>query len=142
MTPFPVEILLPPVEGKSGRKFKLRIPPGREWKVETGIRPWVAVNLPYLALSRNGVLTLKELYAIDGSSGAADTLNSIEAAFGHDGLTQLIRGGYLPLSARKPADRLYRDTCIGRTMWPPRAKNRYRFLRAFGRRSVRKGKEK
>jgi len=138
MSEFTVTIILPPKISKSGRKHKLRVP--ADFTCATGIRPHKHIETPYLRMTKTGELTCKKNYAIDGSSGAADTLNSIEPAFVHDALCQLIRTGHLPMSALGPANDLYRDLCMARGMASFRAKARRLGLRIGSKRAVRKGK--
>ena len=86
--------------------------------VRTTIRPhrWHHAPSPeaesFVGLGQNGLLRFRKGYAWDGASGPAIDFKSImRGALVHDGLYQLMREGGLPLSYRKPADKLLRRMC-------------------------------
>ena len=60
-------------------------------------------------LATNGI-DFRQGYAWDGPSGPTiDTENSLRASLVHDALYQAIRAGGLPFSARRHADRVFRN---------------------------------
>ena len=88
----------------------------------------------FVILSTNGLLSLRKGYAWDGASGPAmDTESIMRGALVHDGLYQLMREGGLPLSYRKPADKLLRKMCREDGMFWLRAWWVYWTVRIFGK---------
>ena len=74
-----------------------------------GIQALVNVNLTFMSITRTGDLLIKKGYAWDGASGPAiNTPNFMRGSAVHDALYQLIRGKWLPMSARKKADKVLR----------------------------------
>ena len=109
------------------------------FRVQTGIRPvrdYYAPNIigHYVSLFKEGSLLLGKGYAWDGASGPAmDTKSIMRGALVHDGLYQLMREGGLPLSCRKPADKLLRKMCREDGMFWIRVWWVYLAVRIFGK---------
>lgn len=60
------------------------------------IRPYKEIKTKWIALDRNGLLTIIEGYAWDGASGPTiDTKSSMRGGLVHDALFQLMRFGLL-----------------------------------------------
>ena len=88
----------------------------------------------WIILRPSGELLILEGYAWDGASGPAmDTKSIMRGALVHDGLYQLMREGDLPLSYRKPADKLLRKMCREDGMFWLRAWWVYWAVRIFGK---------
>jgi hypothetical protein len=86
---------------RSGYKYQLV----EEYSGEVSIRPAEQIDTDYIALHRDGRLTVKKSYAWDGPSGPTlDTKNFMRGSLVHDALYQLMRDGYLPSSFREQAD--------------------------------------
>ena len=88
----------------------------------------------WLILRPYGELLILKGYAWDGASGPTmDTQSIMRASLVHDGLYQLMREGGLPLSYRKPADKLLRRMCREDGMFWLRAFWVYWAVRFFGK---------
>jgi len=86
---------------RSGYKYQLV----EEYSVAVAVRPAEPIDMDYIALSADGLLTVKKSYAWDGPSGpTVDTKNFMRGALVHDALYQLMRDGYLPETFREMAD--------------------------------------
>lgn len=112
-----------------GYKYQLR----RSYVDKFGIVPAAAVDTDWLRLDLDGTLTVKAGYAWDGPSGPTiDTKDFMRGSLVHDALYQLIREGYLPLSARADADALLREITRQDGMWSLRRWWVYTGVRWFG----------
>lgn len=90
-----------PIRYRSGYKYQLV----DAYPVEVNIRPAAPIDTDYIALTSDGVLTVKKGYAWDGPSGPTfDTKNFMRGSLVHDALYQLMREELLPGSCRKDAD--------------------------------------
>lgn len=90
-----------PIRYRSGYKYQLV----EEYSVEVSIRPAQPVDTDYIALSPEGLLTVKKSYAWDGPSGPTfDTKDFMRGSLVHDALYQLLRDGYLSAAFREQAD--------------------------------------
>lgn len=88
-----------------GYRWQVRAP----FRCQTDIIPDAAIDTEFVSLDTNGMLTLKPGYAFDGVTGAPDIPQLLPAAAVHDGLYQLMRGGYLDRNRwRERADSLLR----------------------------------
>ena len=100
------------------------------------IKPKEGVSSPsgFIALTANGLLTIKTGYAWDGPSGPAiDTLNFMRGSLVHDALYQLMREKLLDQNTtRKPADQLLQKMCKADGMSAIRAWWVYNILRIAG----------
>jgi len=86
---------------RSGYKYQLV----ENYSVEVNIRPVEPIDMDYIALTADGLLTVKKSYAWDGPSGPTfDTKNFMRGSLVHDALYQLMRDGYLPATFREQAD--------------------------------------
>ncbi len=143
--------ILPPGErvvGESGTIYKYKMLADYHIDLSKyGIRPLHDIKLPFLELTRDGVLTLRRDYLSDGASGPArDTTNIIRAAFIHDALYQLLRLGILFLNARglalrwgqvrKRADKVLRGISLEDGVWMVRRFIDFWGLRFGGRRAA------
>lgn len=118
------------VQYRSGYKYQL----AGNHQFQLGlIRPPEDIDTEYIALTKSGLLTLRNGYASDGPSGATiDTPSSMRGAFIHDAIYQLMRQGYLPQTFREPADKEAYNIWIEDGMWKLRAYFWHRELRKFG----------
>lgn len=85
-----------------------------DYKITLGsrLRPHTAIDLPFIKLTVQGVLTILKGYCWDGPSGPMlDTKNAMRGALVHDALYQLMRMEQLPREYKQPADELFRDIC-------------------------------
>jgi hypothetical protein len=115
---------------KSGYKYQLK----ESYSVQIDIRPDAAIDAEYLALTTEGVLTVKKGYAWDGPSGpTVDTLNFMRGSLVHDALYQLMRERLLDgIRYRKTADRLLQAMCREDGMSALRAWGVYQGVRFGG----------
>jgi len=106
------------------------------YTVKIPIRPKEGVASPseFIALTADGLLTIKKGYAWDGPSGPAlDTRNFMRGSLVHDALYQLMREKLLDEDAnREPADRLLQKICKADGMSSLRAWWIYKVLRIAG----------
>lgn len=109
------------------------------YEVEVAIDPPADIDTPFVRLSRNGVIWMREGYAWDGPSGpTVDTRTFMRGSLVHDALYQLIRLSKLDARQhRKPADEVLRQLCIADGMWWFRAWYVHLFVRLFGGFAVR-----
>lgn len=89
--------------------------------IQTSLRPKEFIKTPWIRLDVDGVMSLTEGYAWDGSTGVEDTKESMEASAMHDAAYQLLRAGLLPPADRDVADLDYQRICIEKGMWKVRA---------------------
>lgn len=97
------------------------------------------VATPYIALTPEGLLTIKKSYAWDGPSGPTfDTRNFMRGSLVHDALYQLMREKFLDYkSDREFADDLIRQHCLEDGMSGIRAWYVHKGLRWFGEKFAR-----
>lgn len=102
------------------------------------------IETNFLYLNEDKLFILKRGYAWDGPSGPTiDTKNFLRGSLLHDGLYQLMRGGYLDKNVcRILADQILYRTCRNDGMSWLRAKVVYYSVRVFGNPSARKEDEK
>ena len=98
--------------------------------VYVGLLGW-SFEHPFMKL-KDGYLTLKAGYSIDGSTAVADTEESMVAAFCHDALCQACREGLLPIIIRYLIDLVYWRLCWRGGMTKLRAWIRKKGLQWFG----------
>ena len=117
---------------KKGCKYQLV----ETYTFKIPIKPKEGVSSPsgFIALTANGLLTIKKGYAWDGPSGPAiDTLNFMRGSLVHDALYQLMREKLLDQNTtRKPADQLLQKMCKADGMSAIRAWWVYNILRIAG----------
>lgn len=111
---------------------------GADYTIATGIHPQAILDVPYLHMDTEGVLTIEGGeeggYCWDGPSGPMlDTPSAMRGSLVHDALYQLIRMGLLDYDpAKRQADELFARLCIEDGMGRFRAWYALRALR-FGR---------
>tara|TARA_R110000851_G_scaffold9579_3_gene35584 strand:- start:33580 stop:34044 length:465 start_codon:yes stop_codon:yes gene_type:complete len=94
----------------SGYKYQLK----GDFTFQTQIRGHT-VTLPFIRLTREGLLTIIDGYACDGPSGPTiDTPLFILGAFVHDALYQVIRAEELPHSMWRMADQELKNVIMGK----------------------------
>ena len=125
---------------KGGYKYQL----AEVYKVQTTIKPAVAISTPFIRLDLAGVLTILKGYAWDGPSGpTVDTKSFMRGSLVHDALYELMRKGFLdPLTHRITADKLLRQMCKEDGMYSVRAWWVYHSVRKFGYKSASKENKK
>lgn len=94
---------------KAGYKYQLK----EEYVARIEIKPGALIDTEYLALTPEGMLTVRKGYAWDGPSGPTiDTLNFMRGSLVHDALYQLMREHHLDKDQyRETADRLLQKIC-------------------------------
>ena len=119
---------------KAGYKYQLKA----RYAVQIDIRPAAPIDMEYLGLTTDGILTVKKGYAWDGPSGPTiDTLNFIRGSLVHDALYQLMRERRLDEETyREPADRLLQKMCMEDGMSTLRAWWVYQGVHLFGKPSA------
>ena len=96
-----------PIFYKSGYKYQLV----KDYSIETVIVGSL-MDLDFLKLTPNGVLTIRDGYAWDGPSGPViDTPDTMRASLVHDAVYQLLRSG-LDAKWKNAADELLYRLCI------------------------------
>lgn len=80
------------------------------------------IETEFISLDPNGNLVLKDGYASDGPSGPTyDTKSSVRGAFIHDALYWLMRNGYIDITYKDYADKLFYAVLVEDGMWKLRA---------------------
>ena len=116
-----------------GYKFQLR----QTYELFVIARPAERINLEFISLTVNGLLTIKRGYAWDGASGPGiDTKTIMRGSLVHDALYQLMREGGLAQTWRKAADKELRRICLEDGMWKVRAWWVYRAVRRCARKAA------
>ena len=102
------------------------------------ILPTIDIITPYIDLSSQGLLVVKQGYAWDGPSGPVkDTPQNMRASLVHDALYQLMRHDQLKSRThRKAADQLFKDICQQDGVSSFIASVYYKGLRRFGKHSA------
>lgn len=104
----------------------------KDYTTETYIVPNFSYSDQYLAITKEGTLTVKKYYAWDGATGAIDTKSLMRASLVHDALYQLIRLRVIDPKNRWIADRIlcamycYDADPIDTGGWPNRLGNWFR----------------
>jgi hypothetical protein len=97
------------IKYRSGYKYQLV----EEYSLAVAIRPAEPIDTDYIALTVEGLLSIKKSYAWDGPSGPTiDTKNFMRGSLVHDALYQLMRDELLPASCRDPADLELHRMCL------------------------------
>jgi hypothetical protein len=106
--------------------------------IHIDIRPEKDVEAPFIRLSTDGSLTIRQHYAWDGPSGPTiDTRTFMRGSLVHDALYQLMRMSKLDHRIhRESADRLLKAMCLRDGMNPFRAWYTYHGVRRFGAKSA------
>ena len=114
---------------KDGYKYQLK----EDYPTQIEIKPEVDIDTPYITLTTDGALAIKNGYAWDGPSGPTiDTLNFMRGSLVHDALYQLMREQHLGSEHRKPTDHLLREMCKEDGMTALRAWWVYQAVRIWG----------
>ena len=93
------------IEYSKGLKYQLR----KRVKIQTSIIPEAAIELHFISLGTDGVLTISAGFAWNGLSGGAyDSRNSQPGSLDHDALYKVLRSGKLRTSWREAIDNLMR----------------------------------
>lgn len=117
---------------RSGYKYQLEA----DYVVKTPIKPKQDIDTRFIALTKEGVLTVKSGYAWDGTSGPViDTDENLRASLVHDAFYQLMRRRKLsPIKTYKDkADKLFRTMCKEDGVFSPVAQLYYEALKKFGK---------
>ena len=122
------------------RKYKYQLV--HEYQHDAAIKGY-DVKTPYLNLTPEGELIIKNGYAWDGPSGPTlDTLNFMRGSLVHDALYQVIRMEKIPYAHKDHADRLLRDICRQDGMSKLRSWIVYQAVKYFGGSAARPGTDK
>ena len=79
---------------------------------QTAVKPAEHIETKFIALTPEGLLTVREYYAWDGASGPAiNTKNFRRPSLVHDAFYQLMREGRLDLGWRKEVDKELQRMC-------------------------------
>ncbi len=115
---------------RAGYKYQLK----ESYTLRISIKPPIPIDTDYLALTTDGILTIKKGYAWDGPSGPTiDTLNFMRGSLVHDALYQLMRERLLDEGTyREVADRLLQKICEEDGMSSLRAWWVYQAVHFFG----------
>ena len=105
-----------------------------DYIIQIDIKPENDLDLRFLSLSKDGLLTIKKAYAWDGPSGPTiDTPDFMRGSLVHDALYQLMRLSVLDYKKyRKQADEILREICLEDGMFSFRAWYVYQAVQAFG----------
>jgi len=97
------------IKYKKGYKYQLQ----ENYSIFINIIPESDIDLGWISLKKDGILSFKKGYAWDGPSGPTfDTLDSMRGSLVHDGGYQLLREGKLLEEYRKVFDELLEGICI------------------------------
>ncbi|MFC1958103.1 hypothetical protein ACFLVQ_00860 [Chloroflexota bacterium] len=104
-----------------------------DYTIQIDIMPTQDIDLKFVSLSSNGLLTIKKHYAWDGPSGPTiDTRDFMRGSLVHDALYQLMRLSALDYQVyRKRADEILKEICIEDGMCHFRALYVYQALHLF-----------
>ena len=85
-----------------------------DYTIQIDIKPKENIELKFLALSSEGLLTIKKFYAWDGPSGPTiDSRNFMRGSLVHDALYQLMRLRALDHKTyRRRADEILKEICL------------------------------
>ena len=96
------------IKYKAGYKYQL----AADYSVWLCVHPKEYAEAGYVALTGDGLLTIKAGYAWDGPSGPTfDTKSAMRGSLVHDALYQLIRLELLPAEKKDAVDMLYVQLC-------------------------------
>jgi len=118
------------IEYCRGYKYQLR----SEYRIQTPIRPGIAVHTDLVELGADGLLVIKKYFAWDGCTfPAINTRTNLRAGLVHDALYYLMRSG-LDIRWRNTADEMLRQIMIEDGAWSVRADYFYRGVQWFAER--------
>jgi hypothetical protein len=113
--------------------YKYQLARACQIKLPAQFHPEKPVKLPFITLSKTGVLSMKAGYAWDGASGpAVDRKATKRGSLVHDALYQLLRMEKLPQDLRHDADHIYSQLCAEDGMWAWWARRHLNALSLFG----------
>jgi len=116
---------------KKRRHYKYTLQ--EDYQHQTELKPKEAIDLGFVKLSKDGLLSIKSGYSWDGPSGPTiDTKNFMRGSLVHDALYQLLREECIEQDKRDYSDRLLQQICLECGMWKIRAWWVYWALRLFG----------
>jgi hypothetical protein len=96
---------------KKRRRYKYTLM--EEYSYKAKIKAKESCDLGVLAISPEGILTIRPGYAWDGPSGPTiDTRNFMRGSLVHDALYQLMREQKIDQDQRLRADEILRDICL------------------------------
>lgn len=102
----------------AGYKYQV----AENYTLQTPCKCATEVSHEFLAMTTDGLLTIREGYAWDGPSGPTiDTKSSMRASLVHDALYQLMREELISMHNRPIADELFYQICLEDGMWKWRA---------------------
>lgn len=119
------------IEYRSGYKYQL----ATDYSMRIAIKPAENIDTQFIALDKQGNLTVKSGYAWDGTSGPViDTDKNLRASLVHDALYQLMRKRKISSSEHKDkADKLFKKICREDGVSSPVAQVYYKALKALGK---------
>jgi hypothetical protein len=124
---------------KGGYKYQLV----ESYSARIRIKPLDDIDIDFIALTKNGDLTIKKGYAWDGPSGPVrDTKKKMRPSLEHDALCQLGREGLLNPYHMMIADIIFKEHCIANGVAKWRANMYYIGLRKFGKKYRTAGNER
>ncbi len=114
-----------------------------DYTIQINIKPAQNIELKFLSLSPEGLLTIRKHYAWDGPSGPTiDSRNFMRGSLVHDALYQLMRLSALDHKVhRKRADEILKEICLEDGMCSFRAWYVYQALHIFAGGAARPQKE-
>lgn len=117
------------IKYRQGYKYQL----AQDYEMKLPIRPRAEVDTQFIAITKQGDLTVKSGYAWDGPSGLPDTDHNLRASLVHDALYQLMRMRKLARNTNKDkADRLFQKICREDGVLTPIAYAYYVTLKKLG----------
>lgn len=117
------------IKYKKGYKYQLQ----ETYACQVDIHPMYDVKTDYIDLSMDGMLTIREGYSWDGTSGPTlDGKTNMRGSLIHDALYQLFREEHISLKQRKQADLEFQKACLEDGMCKSRAWIDFIGLRHFG----------
>ena len=94
---------------RTGYKYQL----AENYSTSVVICPDEKIEMDFIDLDTDGMLTIQKGYAWDGPSGPTiDTKSFMRGSLVHDALYQLMRNNLLPSSCREDADQELHRICI------------------------------
>jgi len=114
-----------------------------DYVIQIDIKPSKNIDLQFISLSLDGVLTARKAYVWDGPSGPTfDTKTFMRGSLVHDVLYQLMRLSALDYKIhRKRADEILKEICLEDKMCSLRAWYVYQGVHLFAESSARPRKE-
>ena len=118
------------------RKYKYQLV--NDYSIQIPLRPDIDIEIKFVCLNSDGLLTVKKGYAWDGPSGPTiDTKSFMRGSLIHDALYQLMRTEHLNYRLqRKAADDLLRKICLEDGMFSFRAWYVYKSVRIFAEKNA------